>query len=93
MLGEVRAVTGMSEFTEGRSVKRQGREPKAETGGAPGMAAGGGCAEAHKGDAILCAQVHQGQGGGWCSEDHCLTFEKAVSRESRGETNGEGEGE
>lgn len=42
------------------------------------MAAGGGCAE---GDAILCAQVHQGQGSGLCSEAHRLTFEKAVSRE------------
>lgn len=63
----------MSEITEGRSVKSL----KAGTGGAPGMVAGGGCAE---GEAILCAQVHQGQGSGLCSEAHRLTSEKAVSR-------------
>lgn len=74
----------MSELTEGRSVKRQGRGLKAEIGGASRTMAGGGCAEAHKRDAILCAQFHQGQGGGLCSELIASPLKKQF-QESHGE--------
>lgn len=101
--GGIVGTVGVSEFTEGEKMERQGRGLRAETGGALGKAGGGRGAEHCR---VLRAEGKSSQrrrhsvgsgparAGGWIvPRGSLLTFEKTVAREQWGETNREGGGQ